>query len=212
MFQCEVCDKQFPTAMAINGHMRMHGSSEGNRTEVKCCCVITRKEITVSRLETYQNALTPCKKCGNKFRPSRHKKLFCSQSCSASFNNAVFVKRVKKIKPPKKARVKKVRSLKEIRAGRVATVQAYRARKYNATPPDADFKLIKKIYECCPEGYEVDHIVAIAAGGLHHQDNLQYLPAMVNRKKNKRQDYDRTTVIRWQDLIPREPQGVAADC
>jgi 5-methylcytosine-specific restriction endonuclease McrA len=90
---------------------------------------------------------------------------------------------------------------KQKRAKSVATVQAYRARKYSATPPDVNRKLIREIYENCPSGYEVDHIVAISNGGPHHQDNLQYLPAMENRRKNRSENYDRSLVIRWQDVI-----------
>lgn len=80
-------------------------------------------------------------------------------------------------------------------------VMAYRARKYNATPVDADKQLIKVIYDMCPTGYEVDHIIALAEGGQHHENNLQYLPALENRKKNKTQNYDRNLVLRWQDII-----------
>ena len=89
----------------------------------------------------------------------------------------------------------------EIKAKRVECVQAYRARKYDATPHDADRKLIRMIYESCPDGYEVDHIIAISEGGKHHQENLQYLPAVVNRKKNRYQEYDRSAVVRWQDVV-----------
>jgi ribosomal protein L40E len=80
-------------------------------------------------------------------------------------------------------------------------VGQYRARKYNATPADADKKLISKIYKACPEGYEVDHILALAEGGLHHESNLQYLPAMENRRKNKSSNYDLSLVIKWQDVL-----------
>lgn len=77
----------------------------------------------------------------------------------------------------------------------------YSARKRNQTPDDADLELIKEIYTHCPKGYEVDHIIAIAEGGLHHEDNLQYLPAFENRKKNRTQNYNRSLIIRWQDII-----------
>ena len=80
-------------------------------------------------------------------------------------------------------------------------VSKYRAKKYEATPPDANKDLIKRIYELCPEGYEVDHTIALAEGGLHHENNLQYLPAMENRKKNRTQNYDRSLVITWQELL-----------
>jgi hypothetical protein len=87
------------------------------------------------------------------------------------------------------------------KAKNVAGVQAYRQKKYSATPLDVNRKLIRKIYENCPEGYEVDHIVALCNGGPHHQDNLQYLPAMENRKKNRTDKYDKYLVIRWQDIV-----------
>ena len=77
----------------------------------------------------------------------------------------------------------------------------YRARKLKATPENANTKLINEIYRHCPKGYEVDHIIALAEGGLHHEDNLQYLPALVNRKKNRTQNYDRSKIIKWQDIL-----------
>lgn len=83
-----------------------------------------------------------------------------------------------------------------------ANVYAYRARKRNAIPHDADLVLIRLIYEHCPDGYHVDHIKALAVGGMHHQDNLQYLESTENCRKNKYETYDVTKVIRWQDIIP----------
>ena len=79
-------------------------------------------------------------------------------------------------------------------------VSKYRARKYSATPDNANSELIKLIYKMCPEGHEVDHIIPLIEGGLHHEENLQYLPAMENRRKNKYQNYDRSVIIKWQDL------------
>jgi hypothetical protein len=80
-------------------------------------------------------------------------------------------------------------------------VSKYRAKKYQATPVDVNKELIKKIYEYCPEGYEVDHIIPLSEGGLHHENNLQYLPALENRRKNKFQNYDRSLIIKWQDIL-----------
>lgn len=87
------------------------------------------------------------------------------------------------------------------RAGNKANVYAYRARKRNAIPLDADLKLIKAIYESCPEGYQVDHRIALAVGGQHHQDNLQYLPARENKRKGKDRQYDKSLAITWQQLL-----------
>jgi len=65
-----------------------------------------------------------------------------------------------------------------------------RARVKNQLPNDANFDMIKKIYEECRNlsletgiPHEVDHIIPIAAGGLHHQDNLKILTRTENRKK-----------------------------
>ena len=80
-------------------------------------------------------------------------------------------------------------------------VSKYRATKMNLTPKNANLNLIKEIYKNCPDGYEVDHMIALAEGGLHHENNLQYLPAMENRRKNKTQNYDKNLVISWQDVI-----------
>jgi hypothetical protein len=93
-------------------------------------------------------------------------------------------------------------------------VAKYNMRKKDATPDDANFELIKLIYENCPEGYEVDHIIAIAAGGLHHQNNLQYLPSLENKKKGMSQNYDKSLAISWQDVVQltETHKGVRPDC
>ena len=64
--------------------------------------------------------------------------------------------------------------------------QRYTAKQKAQTPADADIRLIQKMYEECPDGHEVDHIIPISKGGLHHQDNLQYLPRTLNRKKSNK--------------------------
>jgi 5-methylcytosine-specific restriction endonuclease McrA len=57
-------------------------------------------------------------------------------------------------------------------------------------PVDADLDIIKSVYEECRRlsvetgvAHEVDHIIPIAKGGSHHQDNLQILTMSENRKK-----------------------------
>jgi len=62
-----------------------------------------------------------------------------------------------------------------------------RARKKLATPSWIDLKSIKEFYNYCPEGYHVDHIIPLQHNlvcGLHTIDNLQYLSAKDNIKKN----------------------------
>jgi 5-methylcytosine-specific restriction endonuclease McrA len=68
-----------------------------------------------------------------------------------------------------------------------------RASVRNQLPDDANFDIIKKIYEECRKlsvstgiPHEVDHIIPIAKGGLHHQDNLQIITMTENRKKGSK--------------------------
>jgi len=91
----------------------------------------------------------------------------------------------------------------ERRAKNKANVYAYRARKYSAVLETSDLKLIQRIYMACPDGFQVDHIIALAEGGPHHQDNLQYLPTLENQRKGKNREYNRTLVRRWQDTVPQ---------
>lgn len=64
----------------------------------------------------------------------------------------------------------------------------------SATPPWVNMEEIKRIYENCPPGYHVDHIMPLnhpLLCGLHVPWNLQYLPAEENiRKSNKVEELD----------------------
>lgn len=60
--------------------------------------------------------------------------------------------------------------------------------------------LMNAIYELCPAGWHVDHIVPLSRGGLHEPTNLQYLTAFDNCSKGTKTDYTPVTpAIRWQD-------------
>lgn len=48
---------------------------------------------------------------------------------------------------------------------------------------EAERFLIKRFYEECPQGYEVDHIIPLIEGGEHRMDNLQWLTKERNRMK-----------------------------
>jgi hypothetical protein len=63
---------------------------------------------------------------------------------------------------------------------------ARRGRSKNATPLWADKTAIKKVYENCPSGFHVDHIIPLKGknvSGLHVEYNLQYLTAHENHVK-----------------------------
>lgn len=68
----------------------------------------------------------------------------------------------------------------------------YRAKKIQATPPwisQDQIDEIRRIYENCPKGFHVDHIIPLNGeniSGLHLPWNLQYLPAIENLKKSNK--------------------------
>jgi len=101
--------------------------------------------------------------CGT---PTRNIK-FCSHTCSASVRK---------------------KDANEVAASNAARQARYRAKHgYNrAYAPDANKDLIAKFYADRPPGYEVDHIIPLSKGGLHHEENLQYLTITENRSKGNR--------------------------
>ena len=69
----------------------------------------------------------------------------------------------------------------------------YGMRKRNQMPEDADIKKIEELYVECVRiseetgiPHEIDHIIPVSKGGLHHQDNLQILTRAENRKKSNK--------------------------
>ena len=78
---------------------------------------------------------------------------------------------------------------KEYRAFMTAKRRAYKLQRTPKWLAQNDLKAIQQIYQNCPEGYHVDHIVPLKGknvSGLHVPWNLQYLPAIENlKKKNK---------------------------
>lgn len=73
-----------------------------------------------------------------------------------------------------------------------ARANEYQAAKIQRSPPwlsDEHRQILEIIYDNCPKGYEVDHILPLRGkhvSGLHVPWNLQYLPMSVNRSKGNR--------------------------
>lgn len=66
---------------------------------------------------------------------------------------------------------------------------ARRAAKIKRTPLWANAEAIAFFYECCPAGHHVDHILPLSGktvSGLHVENNLQWLPGVVNIRKGAR--------------------------
>jgi len=131
---------------------------------------------------------------------------FCSSSCSATYNNKLKPKRVKKKRDDcivcgtemtqgrkkfcsrdcQKTIPRKKKTPEEQRISNAERQSRYRQKQYRKLHPTADIELIKEFYRNRPEGCEVDHIQPLSKGGFHHQDNLQYLTKEENRRKSNK--------------------------
>jgi hypothetical protein len=109
---------------------------------------------------------TPCEFCG---KPTLNK--YCSKRCSWDSNRVY-------LDPTDAKQYKRLKK-------REVSYRYYQRIK-DQTPPDADIPAIRKFYENCPDGYEVDHIIPISKGGLHTLENLQYLTIIENRRKSNK--------------------------
>lgn len=72
---------------------------------------------------------------------------------------------------------------------RNALKRKYVADKAHRTPAWADLNAIVQFYKNCPPGHHVDHALPLRGklvSGLHVVQNLQYLPAQENMRKNNR--------------------------
>lgn len=71
----------------------------------------------------------------------------------------------------------------------IARAIQYKTKRTLATPLWANLDEIKNIYNKCPEGYHVDHIIPLQGDlvcGLHVENNLQYLTIEENLKKSNK--------------------------
>ena len=48
----------------------------------------------------------------------------------------------------------------------------------------------KRIEKCTGIKFEIDHIMPLSKGGLHHPCNLQLLPSLINRRKHAKTDFE----------------------
>ena len=134
--------------------------------QLKFCsssCSATHSNLLVSRRAKTSAKWHNCPQCGTLTNNPK----FCSRDCQKAHTNSLQRKR-------------------QVQDRRNEANAKYRATKYAQTPQDVDRKAIQEFYANCTKGYEVDHIVPISKGGLHHIDNLQYLTITENRRKSNK--------------------------
>jgi len=157
--KCNKCEKEFNNQKALNAHQVAH--KKGPRYSVKRVKTVLKEQ-----------KIHYCKECKEPFPHSYSTtNQYCSVKCSGVAHRT----------HKDEAEHKKYKL-----ALANASWWKYQTRKNNQTPPDANLEIIKEIYLNCPEGYQVDHIKPISKGGLHHQDNLQYLTAHDNQSKGNK--------------------------
>lgn len=161
-----------------------------------------RKDALEKGLKTYFSDV-PCKHCGST------EKYVCNYSCAQC--------QLKKLSnedlmQPYRTKEKQRQKLRNWRSNnydkfqqqwldpdkahlRNARSAKRRALQRDLTPETADFDAIKEIYYQCKIiseqtgiPHEVDHIIPISKGGLHHQDNLQIITRSENRMKGAKID------------------------
>lgn len=172
-------------------------------------CEFCSEEITIK----YASGRFCNRICSNKFASNKNKEEK-NKKISDSLKGRESHRKGKRYEKPSKKTIEKISfSLKKYfdkkgrkplylkRLQNKISVSNYRARKIRLTPKDANLELIKKIYEFCPKGYHVDHIQSLSKGGLHHQDNLQYLPCSENCRKADDREYNKELAINWKDLV-----------
>lgn len=140
-----------------------------------------------------------CKTCRknnvNKYREENHETCqLCSKNYTDKHKIENIVRATKWNKSNKEKRAIIVSRWQKNNPDKNAAKSArHKAKKLSQTPPDANNEQIQLIYEVCQSmgpDFNVDHIHPLQAvdgsKGLHHEDNLQILGAVLNKQKGAR--------------------------
>ena len=130
-----------------------------------------------------------CRKCvrdkNRKYRKANVEKIRARQASYRAENKGIIDARIAKwrLENPDKVRAGLAKYQKDNLPKFRASKAKRRALKKAQTPSWYCHETVTAIYEGCPDGWHVDHIVPLAKGGLHSHENLQYLPAAENLSK-----------------------------
>jgi 5-methylcytosine-specific restriction endonuclease McrA len=163
---------------------------------------INRQKALENGDKTYLSG-TPCKHCGGLEKTVKGYScvVCCKERGLKKLNDVILMAKYrtkeKQNEKQKKWRANNPEKLKEQRQ-RVKTKQngyqqKRRALLKNQLPDDANLNLIQEFYRMAELKtketgipHEVDHIIPISKGGLHHQNNLQVITRTENRSKGNK--------------------------
>ena len=176
---CSGCHLSLPVEEFYENESRLSGLTSCCK---KCYSLMYKEnsEVVKERVRKYRESNPEKYKTLNRNNYIKNKEAYVDKAAQWTKNNPEKRKQIqhdydKRTQPRKNARTAK-----------------YRATKIQATPPwisQHQLDEIKRMYENCPPGFQVDHIIPLRGKdvrGLHVPWNLQYLPALENNKKGNR--------------------------
>lgn len=177
----------FTGKLCKNGHIAARHSRNGECTECEKDRIARNPEARIAAKRRYvaknkDKLREKCRLYQQKAR-SEKKEVLYQKTKEWKANNR------EKINEYQRMYFKSYRSRGYAKAARCAEANERNAKKRKAMPPWANKEKILRIYETCPQGFHVDHIVPLQSKivcGLHCEQNLRHLPAKENISKSNK--------------------------
>lgn len=145
---------------------------------------------TCKKNRYYKNRKSILEKIAQKYKLNREEKLLYARSYRIKNRDTIKLKLKEYYNLNREKIISQVCQYQKDNKGKInAKIAKRNALKLSATPKWVDTKELEKIYERCPEGMEVDHIVPLQGKdvrGLHVPWNLQYLTRSENASKSNK--------------------------